>query len=54
VVDLAVKTETGALGSLSASLVWEKGDWKLELPAAGGSPFKQISDLVSYIPWAGV
>ncbi|AUI53730.1 hypothetical protein [Arthrobacter crystallopoietes] len=54
VVDLAVKTETGALGSLSASLVWEKGDWKLEPPAAGGNPFRQIPDMGSYIPWAGV
>jgi hypothetical protein len=54
VVDLAVKTETGTLGSLAASLVWEKGDWKLQLPAAGGSPFKQIADMGSYIPWSGV
>lgn len=54
VVDLAVRTETGAIGSLSTSLVWQEGDWKLDIPAAGGNPFKQIPDSSSYIPWAGV
>lgn len=54
VVDLAVKTDTGAIGSLATSLVWENGDWKLDLPAAGGTPFRQLSDLSGYISWAGV
>jgi hypothetical protein len=54
VVELALKSEDGGLGALATSLVWEKGDWKLDIPAAGGGTVRQISDLSSYIPWSGV
>ena len=54
VVDLAFKTDDGGYGALSTSLLWEDGDWKLDMPAAGGGTVRQIRDLGSFIPWAGV
>ncbi len=54
VVELAFKTADGEYGALSTSLLWEDGDWKLDMPAAGGGTVRQISDLSSFIPWAGV
>jgi hypothetical protein len=54
VVELAFKTADGGYGALSTSLLWEAGDWKLDMPAAGGGTVRQISDLSSFIPWAGV
>ena len=54
VVELAIKSSDGGYGAFSTSLVWEDGDWKLDIPAAGGGPVRQISDLSSFIPWAGV
>ena len=54
VVDLAFKTADGGYGALSTSLLWEDGDWKLDMPAAGGGTVRQIRDLSSFIPWAGI
>lgn len=54
VVELAFKTADGGYGALSTSLLWEDGDWKLDMPAAGGGTVRQVSDLSSFIPWAGV
>jgi hypothetical protein len=54
VVELAIKSSDGGYGALSTSLLWEDGDWKLDIPAAGGGTVRQISDLSSFIPWAGV
>ncbi|TQS88555.1 hypothetical protein EU811_21020 [Arthrobacter sp. TS-15] len=54
VVELAFRTEDGGYGALSTSLLWEAGDWKLDMPAAGGGTVRQISDLSSFIPWTGV
>jgi hypothetical protein len=54
VVELAIKSNDGGYGALSTSLLWEDGDWKLDMPAAGGGAVRQISDLSSFIPWAGV
>ncbi|MGO4230993.1 hypothetical protein AB4Y72_19290 [Arthrobacter sp. YAF34] len=54
VVELAIKSADGGYGAFSTSLLWEDGDWKLDIPAAGGGPVRQISDLGSFIPWAGV
>ncbi|MFF2842430.1 hypothetical protein [Paenarthrobacter sp. NPDC057981] len=54
VVELAFKTDVGGYGALSTSLLWEDGDWKLDMPAAGGGTVRQISDLSSFIPWSGV
>ena len=54
VVELAIKSADGGYGAFSTSLLWEDGDWKLDIPAAGGGAVRQISDLSSFIPWAGV
>jgi hypothetical protein len=54
VVELAFKTEDGGYGALSTSLLWEDGDWKMDIPAAGGGAVRELSDLSSFIPWAGV
>jgi len=54
VVELAIKSADGGYGAFSTSLLWEDGDWKLDMPAAGGGAVRQISDLSSFIPWAGV
>jgi hypothetical protein len=54
VVELAIKSNDGGYGAISTSLLWEDGDWKLDIPAAGGGTVRQISDLSSFIPWAGV
>ncbi|WGM22897.1 hypothetical protein QEH68_22505 (plasmid) [Paenarthrobacter sp. OM7] len=54
VVELALKSTDGGYGALSTSLLWEDGDWKLDMPAAGGGTVRPISDLSSFIPWTGV
>jgi hypothetical protein len=54
VVELAIKSADGGYGAFSTSLLWEDGDWKLDIPAAGGGAVRQIRDLSSFIPWAGV
>lgn len=54
VVELALKSADGGLGAITTSLVWEKGDWKLDVPTAGGGKVRQVSDLSAYIPWSGV
>lgn len=54
VVELAIKSADGGYGAFSTSLLWEDGDWKLDIPAAGGGAVRRISDLSSFIPWAGV
>ncbi|WP_104045449.1 hypothetical protein [Arthrobacter sp. ZGTC412] len=54
VVELAFKTADGGYGAISTSLLWEDGDWKLDIPPAGGGAVRQISDLSSFLPWAGV
>lgn len=54
VVELAIKSNDGGYGAFSTSLIWEDGDWKMDIPAAGGGTVRPISDLSSFIPWAGV
>jgi hypothetical protein len=54
VVELAIKSNDGGYGAIATSLLWEDGDWKLDIPPAGGGAVRQISDLSSFIPWAGV
>ncbi|GAA5202166.1 hypothetical protein GCM10023346_48430 [Arthrobacter gyeryongensis] len=54
VVEVAFKSADGGYGAISTSLLWEGGDWKLDMPAAGGGAVRQIRDLSSFIPWAGV
>lgn len=54
VVELAIKSSDGGYGALTTSMLWEDGDWKMDIPPAGGGMVRQISDLSSFIPWAGV
>lgn len=59
VVDLAIRVDRpGAAGytHLSATLRWERRDWKLAFSQAG-EPFdgtQQIPSLAGYVPWSGV
>ena len=55
VVDLAFKADTGALGSVRTTLLWQDGDWK-GVVADDGTPLeepRQISDLSGFILWSG-
>jgi hypothetical protein len=54
VVDLGVRTEQGAFGSLPTPMRWEDGDWKLVIPETGNPGIQQLADLNDYIPWSGV
>jgi hypothetical protein len=43
--------------SLTLTLVWNDGDWRLQPPAAGepvGAPFAQHRDLSDFVAWSGV
>jgi hypothetical protein len=53
-VDLAVETENGSFGSLPTPLVWEGGDWKIDLPPTGNTGFQQRGNLNDYIRWGKV
>lgn len=55
VVELAFKSDTGALASVRTTLLWQDGDWK-GVVADDGQPLEQprsISDLSKFIPWSG-
>ncbi|MCB5275513.1 hypothetical protein BJG92_03064 [Arthrobacter sp. SO5] len=55
-VDLAFKTDTGALGHSTLSMRWMEGDWKVK-PADDGVTFSNVSqlrDLSGFILWAGI
>lgn len=55
-VDLAFKTDTGALGHSTLSMRWIDGDWKVK-PTDDGVTFSNVSqlrDLSGFIPWAGI
>ena len=55
-VDLAFKTDTGALGHSTLSMRWMDGDWKVK-PTDDGVTFSNVSqlrDLSGFIPWAGI
>lgn len=58
VVDVAVTVTTAGsqLVSMPIVMVWQDGDWKLELADDGGFPFAPapLQSLGGYIPWAGV
>jgi len=54
VIDLGIETADGALGTLPTPLVWEGGDWKLNLPQTGQTGIKQLATLNGYISWSGV
>jgi hypothetical protein len=53
-ISLAIAA-TGGLAGVPLTVVWEDGDWKVDLPA-DGNPAGQagpISSLAGYVPWAG-
>ena len=53
-VSLAIAA-TGGLAGAPLTLVWEDGDWKVDLPA-DGNPAGQASaipSLAGYVPWSG-
>lgn len=52
VVKLGVKGSNGLFFSLSQTLKWQDGDWKVVLESA--SPMQQVTSLSEFIPWAGV
>ena len=53
-VDLGVELGNGAVGSVPVPLVWENGDWKLNVAQGGVTGSQQLIDLSAYIPWSGV
>jgi hypothetical protein len=55
-VALTVTTSGSQLVSMPIALVWQDGDWKLELADDGDFPFAAapLQSLGGYIPWAGV
>lgn len=55
VVELAFKSDNGALGAVRTTLLWQNGDWK-GVVADNGDPLETpqaISDLSKFIPWSG-
>ncbi len=54
VVDVAIRTATGAVGVVPTPLRWEDGDWKLVVPASGDTGTKQLPNLAGFVLWAGV
>ncbi|WP_330180481.1 hypothetical protein OHB26_29290 [Nocardia sp. NBC_01503] len=51
--DLALQTDDGALNSVHVAEVWRGGDWKAELPAAGGT-LTPLYGMDAYQPWPAV
>lgn len=46
-----------AYASLTLTLIWHEGDWRLKPPAVGdpvGAPFAQHRDLSDFVAWSGV
>ncbi|ABK05674.1 hypothetical protein Arth_4505 (plasmid) [Arthrobacter sp. FB24] len=55
-LDLAFKTDTGALAHFTMSMRWMDGDWKVK-PSDDGVTYSNVSqlrDLSGYILWAGI
>jgi len=55
-LDLAFKTDTGALAHTTISMRWMDGDWKVK-PADDGVTFSNVSqlrDLSGFILWSGI
>ncbi|GAA1574326.1 MULTISPECIES: hypothetical protein [Kribbella] len=53
---LATPVDTAYM-SLTLTLVWQAGDWRLQPPAPGdpvGAPFAQHRDLSDFVAWSGV
>lgn len=57
-VDLALRFMTMdriALGSITLTLQWSDGDWRIRVPDNGDElgPFSLRASLVGYVPWSG-
>lgn len=53
-VDLGIELDNGAVGSVPIPLVWQDGDWKLNVAKGGVTGSQQLNDLSAYISWSGV
>ncbi len=54
-VDIALRVESGALASFVVDLMWEAGDWKLDLAPNGElrSELSALPSLAGYVAWGG-
>lgn len=54
-VDIAVRTSNGSLGGQVFDLLWDGGDWKMEVTSNGDllTRATQLRDLSSYVMWGG-
>lgn len=54
-IDLALRGSNGVLGAQVFDLVWEDGDWKIQIAPDGQLPtdLAVLPDLTGYILWAG-
>ena len=53
---LALPVQT-AYVSVTLTLTWHAGDWRVVPPAPGqsvGAPYSQLRDLGDFVPWSGV
>jgi len=53
VINLAFRTQNGALASLPTTMQWTAGDWRYVIPPSGQAGLSQISDLTGFIAWQG-
>jgi hypothetical protein len=56
VVQLVTRFSNGTMHATTDTVVWQDGDWKLQLqPDGGTSPTAEsVSSLAGFIPWGGV
>lgn len=52
-IDLAFRTDNGALLRLPTALRWEDGDWRYVIPPKGDPGGTQIRDLSGFVEWRG-
>ena len=54
-VDVALQTSTGEQVSFPVPVVWQGGDWKVQLTDDGTPVFRPaiLQSLAGYVPWAG-
>ncbi len=53
VINLAFRTQNGALASLPTTMQWADNDWRYVIPPSGQAGLSQISDLTGLIAWQG-
>lgn len=56
-IDMAVRAaegpSAGQLVSITLTMTWADGDWRVVVPAAGTPPTTAISSLSGYVEWSG-